>query len=202
MVTALRFAWRTLATMVILVSGAALLLGVLVPRFAGATPYTVRSDSMTPALRPGSLVVVRPVDPQDIRIGTVVTFQIRSGEPGVATHRVVGIGTTVGGDRMYRTKGDANEVADVEPVRDVQIRGRTWYSVPYLGHVSALVGGQERQTFAVLVAVALIGYAAWHVVCAARERRGSPKHVSRGERPGSAPDDGVVDGEVGEVRTG
>src|SRR5215471_7037876 len=148
MTAALRFAWRTLATIVVLVSVAVLFLADEIPRLAGPTPYTVRSGSMEPTLPKGSLIVVRHVDPHDIRIGTVVTFQVRSGDPEVATHRVVGAGTTVRGAHVYRTKGDANNAVDPAPVTDAQIRGRTWYVVPYLGYLSALLARGQRQVFA------------------------------------------------------
>src|SRR5262245_45130457 len=104
--TVLRFAVRVLATVAILVAGAALIAGVLVPRIAGGTPYTVLTGSMKPRLPPGTLIVVRPS--HNIQIGDIITFQLRPGESEVATHRVIGVGTSVGGERVYVTKGDAN----------------------------------------------------------------------------------------------
>jgi signal peptidase len=124
---------------------------------------------MAPALPRGTLIVVRPSD--DVGLGDVVTFQLRSGEPEVATHRVVGVGTTVNGEPVYTTKGDANDVADVEQVAAVQVRGELWYHVPFLGYVAALLTGGQRQGIAVAGAAALAAYAAWQVVQARRERR-------------------------------
>src|SRR5262245_30588379 len=156
-----------LATMVVLVAGAALLAAVIVPRIAGGTSYTVLTGSMEPTLPPGTLIVVRPSD--DIQIGDVITFQLRSGEPEVATHRVVGVGTSVGGERVYMTQGDASDAPDPERVRDVQVRGELWYRVPYLGYVSQLFTGRQREGIALVIALALIGYAAWQVIQARRE---------------------------------
>ncbi|WP_407317722.1 signal peptidase I [Isoptericola halotolerans] len=168
---ALRLAGRGLAVAVVVVAGAALLLGVLVPRVAGATPYTVTTPSMEPALRVGTLVVVRPVEPASVTTGDIVTYQLRSGEPTVVTHRVVGVGTTVGGDRTFVTRGDANEVADPRPVRAVQVRGTVWYAVPGLGHLAGLVPGQQRQTLGTVLAAGLLGYAVVLVVTEVRARR-------------------------------
>ena len=165
----LTFAGRALATAVVVVASLALLAGVLVPRLAGATPYTVLTDSMAPALPRGTLIVVRPSD--DVGMGDVITFQLRSGEPEVATHRVVGVGTTVNGEPVYTTRGDANDVADVEQVGAVQVRGELWYHVPFLGYVGALLTGGQRQGIAVAAAAALVAYAAWQVVQTGRERR-------------------------------
>jgi len=83
---------RAVSWVVLLGATALVTLAVLVPRVAGATPYTVLTGSMSPAYPPGTLVVVRPVDLADVRVGDVVTYQLRSGEPAVATHRVVGVG--------------------------------------------------------------------------------------------------------------
>jgi signal peptidase I len=74
---------------------AALLLAVLalavvvivIPKLSGATPLTVLTSSMEPTLPPGTLIVVQPVDVTDLAVGDVATYQIRSGEPDVITHR-------------------------------------------------------------------------------------------------------------------
>ncbi len=157
--------------MVVVVAGAALILGVLVPRLAGATPYTVMTRSMEPALGVGTLVVVRPVEAAAVATGDVITYQLRSGEPAVVTHRVVGLGTTAGGERLFVTRGDANEVADPRPVRAVQVRGAVWYAVPGLGHVSSLASGQQRQVWGTVVAAGLLGYAGLLVVREVQARR-------------------------------
>src|SRR3712207_3877594 len=111
---------------------AALLASVVVPRLAGATPVTVLTGSMTPGLPPGSLVVVKPVHAGEIGTGDVITYQRRSGEATVGTHRVVSGAGEDDGRPRYRTQGDANPVPDKDWVRPVQVRGRLWDSVPYL----------------------------------------------------------------------
>ncbi|MDY7558549.1 S26 family signal peptidase [Cryobacterium sp. 10C3] len=62
----------------LLVVAIALLL-IVVPKATGSTPLTVLTSSMEPTLPPGTLIIVRPVTPDEIRIGDVVTYQIRSG---------------------------------------------------------------------------------------------------------------------------
>ena len=87
--TLLGWCRRLAAWLVVGASLAALVVGVLLPRMAGATPYTVLTGSMTPNLPPGTLVVVRPVDAGTIGTDSVITYQLASGEPEVVTHRVV-----------------------------------------------------------------------------------------------------------------
>lgn len=138
---------------------ALVLAAVVVPRLAGATPYTVLTGSMAPAYAPGALVVVRPVAVEDVRTGDVITYQLRSGEPAVATHRVVGIGWTADGEKVLTTRGDANSVADAEPVRAVQLRGEVWYSVPWVGRLNVLLSPDQHQLLVRLAAGALFLYA-------------------------------------------
>lgn len=154
------WAGNTLAWLVILGIAAVLTVAVLVPRVSGATPYTVLTGSMAPAMPAGSLVVTRPAVADEIGVGAVVTYQLKSGEAAMVTHRVVATSYDGTGRLRLQTQGDANEAPDAQWVRPEQIRGVLWYSVPHLGHVNNLItGSQER--LAVTAAVALLlGYAA------------------------------------------
>lgn len=161
-------AWLVIIGVVVVLAAA-----VVVPRLAGATPYTVLTGSMRPAHPPGTLVVVRPVDPEDLAVGDIVTYQLESGEATVVTHRIVGIGNQLDGDLVLTTQGDANDVPDKEPVKPVQVRGRLWYAVPYLGHVNNALTGRQRQVAVLIVSTGLVGYAAFMFVGALRDRRRS-----------------------------
>jgi len=157
--------------MVILAVGAALLVAVAVPRLTGATPYTVLTGSMRPGLPPGTLVVVRPAPAREIKVGDVITYQLRSGEPAVVTHRVVAQSVLMTGETRWQTQGDANDIPDTELVREEQIRGVVWYSVPELGRLNTMLTGNQRQIAVTVVAVFLLGYASVMFVGAARGRR-------------------------------
>ncbi|WP_243225941.1 signal peptidase I [Microbacterium sp. CIAB417] len=109
---------------------------VVVPFVLGAQSYTVLTGSMRPSLEQGHLIAVRPTPIEDIRVGDVITYQRRSGEPEVVTHRVVAVGVDGTGERILTTQGDANNVADAEPVRAVQVRGALVYAVPWLGWIN------------------------------------------------------------------
>ena len=84
--------------------------------------YTVMSGSMSPALRPGDLVIVKGEEP--INVGDVVT--IESGE-FTYTHRVV---EKLEGDR-FMLKGDANEDPDPNLVEASQIIGKVVLIFPF-----------------------------------------------------------------------
>lgn len=167
----LRFIGRVAAWFVILGCLAAIAAAVVVPRLAGATPYTVLTGSMRPGLPPGTLVVAKPVDPADIGVGDVVTVQLRSGEPVYVTHRVVEVQQRLDGKTQFVTKGDDNDVADSELRLPEQIRGRLWYAVPYLGRLNTAISGSQRQLGVYAVGGALVLYALVMFTGAARDRR-------------------------------
>ncbi|WP_148615018.1 signal peptidase I [Nocardioides rubriscoriae] len=165
-----RWLLRVLAWMLILACTAVLAAAVLVPRLAGATPYTILTGSMAPGMPPGTLVVVKPVDTTTIPVGAVVTYQLESGKPTVVTHRVVATRTTVLGEREYQTQGDANDVADEKWVRPEQIRGQRWYSVRGLGRLNTVLSGHSRQLLVYGAAGALVVYAGAMFAGAGRQR--------------------------------
>lgn len=133
---------------------------ILVPAVTGSTPMTILTGSMEPTYPPGTLIIVKPVDVSEIAIGDPITYQLKSGEPEVVTHRAVAI-SSVNGELLFTTRGDNNAVDDPAPVRPVQVRGTVWYSVPYIGYVNTVVNGDNRSWIVPLSAVALFAYAGW-----------------------------------------
>ncbi len=146
---------------------------VVVPAVSGSTPYTILTSSMEPGLPPGTLVIVKPIEPNDIRIGTVITYQLDSGKPDVVTHRVVEIQSPnlPGGDPSFITKGDANSAPDAKPVMSIQVRGAVWYSVPLIGWVNNIVNGDLRAIVIPIVAGLLFLYAGWSIVTSRIDKR-------------------------------
>lgn len=167
--------WATIVTVAM-----AILLAVIVPRVSGATPYTVITGSMTPALPPGTLVVMRPVAESEIGIGDVITYQLVSGKSAVVTHRVVGMSTSLAGELRLVTKGDASGTVDAEPVRSVQVRGKLWYSVPYLGHMNRLIGAHHRQLAVYGVTTLLLGYSGYMFASSLRQRQAKNASAEKG----------------------
>lgn len=155
----LRWVGQAVAWAVILVAVFVLAVAVLIPRITGATPYTILTGSMKPTYPPGTLVVAKPVEAGQIGVGSVITFQLRSGDPTVVTHRVVGVSYAADGEPEFVTQGDANDAADLEPVKPVQVRGALWYAVPRLGWASTAVDQDQRNAAVSAVAGGLGLYA-------------------------------------------
>ena len=146
--------------------GLLLLMGALVvaiPALSGATPMTILTQSMEPTYPAGTLIIVKPVDVNEISIGDPITYQIESGKPEVVTHRVISI-STVDGETTFVTKGDNNAVADADPVRPIQVRGTVWYAVPYVGYANTLINGENRAWIVPIAALLLFAYAGFMLV--------------------------------------
>ncbi|MGW4477600.1 signal peptidase I [Rhodococcus triatomae] len=156
--------------LVLLAVLAILALTIVVPRLTGSTPYTVLTGSMRPTYPPGTLIVVKPQDPETLGVGDAITFQKESGDPEVVTHRIIESRQNSTGVRTFVTQGDANPSRDQNPVVVEQIRGKVWYSVPYLGYVNNVVTGQQRAVMVSVVVGGLFLYAGAMFVGAYRDR--------------------------------
>jgi signal peptidase I len=71
----------------------------------------VRSGSMTPVAPKGSAVIAQPMQTSKLRVGDVVLFRAPVGSHPLVVHRIHEI-VVHNGERLYRTKGDANAAPD------------------------------------------------------------------------------------------
>lgn len=143
--TGLLWWFQQIVTWLLLVSTLIVLLAVVVvPRVSGAVPYTVLTGSMQPTYPPGTLIVVKKVPTDELAVGTAVTYQLETGKAAVVTHRIVTVKRNARGETLFVTKGDANGAPDLKTVQPEQIRGKVWYSIPYLGHVNSVISGSQH----------------------------------------------------------
>jgi signal peptidase len=183
---------------------------IIIPKILGATPLTILTSSMEPGLPPGTLVVVAPVKPEEVRIGDVITYQIESGRPEVVTHRVTEVTASTSGDTTFILQGDNNDEPD-PPVMAIQLQGKLVYSLPWVGHLSSVLNGPSRATVLPIIAAAMLAYAvisiALGLIGVAKKRKGTPRHAAvaaagaadtNASRDGAGPRDGSVprDGEL------
>jgi signal peptidase I len=119
--------WVVVATPILVVALVAL---ILVAPYSGWRVDTVRSGSMEPGLKVGSVVLTQPVEAKEINVGDVITF--RSPTSGEITSRRV---SAIEEGSSFRTEGIANGNADpfITPAQSVV--GRVWLHVPFVGYV-------------------------------------------------------------------
>ena len=110
-------------------------LGVYVGfRIALATPnpwVVVASESMSPALEIGDLVIVQGVPASEIEEGEIIVFDM-PGENIYTIHRVITKEHLADGTFRFRTKGDAAP-EDPDWILEQNVHGRVVYRVPYIG---------------------------------------------------------------------
>ena len=96
----------------------------------------VAGESMAPALPRGSLIQPRPVDPDEVRPGDVVTVRANNGV--LVTHRVVRVAELPAGLHL-ELRGDANSTPDPVLVPVESVVGRIELVVPLAGFVVAML---------------------------------------------------------------
>ncbi len=93
----------------------------------------VKSGSMEPTIKTGSLVFVKPS--QEYSVGDVITFNKNNVKESV-THRIYQI-ENIEGTKIYTTKGDANNTSDLDTIMGGQIIGKVFFYLSYFGYVIA-----------------------------------------------------------------
>ena len=166
---------------------------VVVPMLTGSQTYSVLTSSMAPKYAPGTFLVVKPVPFEELRIGDVITYQIESGSPAVITHRITAISAEQSGEMVFTTKGDNNDVEDELPVREIQVKGKLFYAVPFVGFIANSLGNSDRGAIAQWGAVALMGYGVVTLVRGALAKKRNDDDASQegptDQGPGTGTDD-------------
>jgi signal peptidase len=131
------------AAWAVVCAAVALALTLLVPTLFGFHRYVITGESMTGAYDRGSIVFARDVPVRELRVGDVITYvpPPGTGVHGAVTHRIVAIKRGRDGRRVFRTKGDANPVADPWTFTLPHLsQARVVAGLPLLGYVPAALG--------------------------------------------------------------
>lgn len=125
-------------------------------KFLGFQIYTVVSGSMEPTYHVGSLIYVREVDPNTLKVKDPITFKL--GDNTIATHRIVEIVPDEENPKEYkfRTKGDANEDVDANLIEPEKVLGKAYFTIPYLGYLATYIQSYPGNMVAICTAIALI----------------------------------------------
>jgi signal peptidase len=156
--------------------------GTRVPLLAqmGFNFFAVTSGSMEPTIPTGALVYTGKYKLEDLKKGDVITYRKvnpETKEIAVVTHRIDEVKkdelkqnieengkkaekTTL--TYAFKTKGDANNVADSYEVNPSEIIGLYKWHVPKIGYIS--IFAQKPQGFILLVIVPAVILILWEVV--------------------------------------
>jgi signal peptidase len=125
----------------------------------GNLPFIpIFGSSMEPVLQSGGLLMVEPMEPQDVRVGDIIVYNIPSAVrefynyPPVVAHRVIKVITTP--SLSFRTAGD-NTGEDPFTIRPQDIKGTVGKQIPYLGLPLLFFQSTQGLIFAI-IALALL----------------------------------------------
>ena len=127
------------------------------PTVFGYTALRVTTGSMKPTYDVDAMIIVKKVDPQEIKENDVMSFysQDPSLDGAVNTHRVVSI-KEENGKRSFVTKGDNNNVVDAYDVESQYLIGRVVASSKIIGKISRLVANPLIFIPIILIPLAVI----------------------------------------------
>jgi signal peptidase I len=130
----------------------------------GTMPFMpIISSNMEPELQSGSLLMIDPIDPQDVAVGDIIVYSVPNNVreyydyPPVVAHRVISINSERG--LSFRT-ADANTGEDPFLVSAQNIKGTMGNQIPYLGMPFLIFLSQPGLilTIVILVLLALFLY--------------------------------------------
>ena len=126
----------------------------------GANPfYVVSSGSMEPVLEVNDVLIVRDGGSwEDLTRGDIIVFNRPEGSDRVIVHRIADIDVSGDGERIVRTRGDANPASipgTDYPIRQDDYIGKLIYVIPGIGVIKkvrsslrscSLIGLAKRTT--------------------------------------------------------
>ena len=115
---------------------AILLLVSIFPISGNFKVLTVESGSMEPAIKMGSIVVIKPSE--SYKIGDTITFGEMTKTKSPITHRIFDI-KMENGQEIYITKGDANSTPDKKEIKKADVIGKVLFDISYLGYAVSAV---------------------------------------------------------------
>ena len=148
-------------------------------RLFGYSPYVMYGGSMGSTAPMGSVAFIEDVPAGSLQVGDVIVFRPPSqGEARQPVmHRIISI-EEVDGQRVIRTKGDANESADPWQLRLTGEGGRLVHVVPYVGYLLWFFQTRTGWAFVALPLAAYLGFVALRWIWAAGGTRGNERvHV-------------------------
>lgn len=113
--------------------------------------YDILTGSMSPTINPGSLIIVKEIDSNEIKEGDIITFK-GSSTSDLTTHRVVEV-IEKDNNIKFQTKGDANDVLDPMLVDEGLLVGKVIFNIPYMGKGMSFIN-----KYRVIIVILIIAY--------------------------------------------
>jgi signal peptidase I len=125
----------------------------------GTMPFIpIFGSSMEPTLHSGGLLMIKPVNPGDVKVGDIIVYNVPPmvrdyyNYPPVVAHRVIKVNTTP--SLGFRTQGD-NTGEEPFTIRPMDIRGTVGKQIPFLGLPMLFFQSQQGLIFVIIALVLL-----------------------------------------------
>lgn len=123
--------------------------------FWGIRMLVVKSGSMEPSIKTGSLVIDKEFS--SYNIGDIITFKEREKPTETITHRIANIETT-NNIQLFTTQGDANGTPDGTKITSGDILGKVIFKIPFLGYAVAFTRTLPGLIILVVIPATIIIY--------------------------------------------
>lgn len=97
--------------------------------------FNIISESMVPTFEKNDVVVVKRCAPEELQVGDIIIF---NHDDRTISHRIIRIAKDVG-NISFITKGDNNEVADVDPVKGTDVYGKVVFKIKKIGNIVSYI---------------------------------------------------------------
>lgn len=111
--------------------------------------FLVQSGSMSPALKTGDVVIIKPVSLY--KVNDIITFN--SQQNFTVTHRITQVN-----NNSFITKGDANPVVDQNTLHNSDILGKVFFTIPKIGYFIMFVKSLPGLIILIIIPSTLIIY--------------------------------------------
>ncbi|MBO5413561.1 MAG: signal peptidase I [Clostridia bacterium] len=116
----------------------------------GYRAYIITTDSMKPNISQGDIIIIKETEEEKLKIDDIITFRKNN---KLITHRIIEIETDEDGNKQYVTKGDNNNIEDLEKVSYQEIEGKKIVKIPVLGKVVMLL---QDEVYIILIAIIIL----------------------------------------------
>lgn len=124
-----------------------------IPRIGNVSVFNIVSKSMEDTINVNDLIVIKQCKESEIQKEDIITYKKEDGT--IVTHRVVRI-SKEGGQNLYTTKGDNNEIEDSEPIKHSQVYGKYLFKINNAGNIVELLQENNGLMSVVLIILILI----------------------------------------------
>ncbi len=124
------------------------------PAFLGYKMYVIISGSMQPELDIGDIVVVKKVDPNNLKKDDIISF--RKGQT-IITHRIEEVKNTEE-KIQFLTKGDNNNTSDKDLVSEKEVEGIVVNKIQKLGKIVLKLRDKTLIIFIILIYYVFLMY--------------------------------------------